>query len=223
MGLRANNVRRLGEQHFDVLVVGGGINGAVTRRPRGARAKVALVDKGDFAGFTSQQSSNLAWGGIKYMESYEFGLVRKLCVSRNHLHPLLPLDGAGDPLLRDARARASATGCGSSCSARLVLLAHRQLLHEAPAKALARDDRARGADRRARAVATAASSTPTPTCTTTTRASSSASCARARSRLRGGQLRRVARVAFRGTARGSPARATSSTGEASARSARGCS
>jgi glycerol-3-phosphate dehydrogenase len=46
---------------------------------------VALIDKGDFAGFTSQESSNLVWGGIKYMESYEFGLVRKLCLSRNKL------------------------------------------------------------------------------------------------------------------------------------------
>jgi len=50
---------------------------------RGAR--VALIDKTDFAGFTSQESSNLAWGGIKYMETFEFGLVRRLCLSRNHL------------------------------------------------------------------------------------------------------------------------------------------
>ncbi len=71
---------------FDVLVLGGGINGAVSAACLAARGvKVALVDKGDFAGFTSQQSSNLAWGGIKYLESYEFGLVRKLCLSRNHL------------------------------------------------------------------------------------------------------------------------------------------
>ena len=86
MGLRRNNVRRLGEQRFDVLVVGAGINGAVTAACLAARgARVALIDKGDFAGFTSQHSSNLAWGGIKYMESFEFGLVRELCVSRNHL------------------------------------------------------------------------------------------------------------------------------------------
>lgn len=71
---------------FDVLIVGAGINGAVTAASLAARgAKVALIDRGDFAGFTSQHSSNLAWGGIKYMESFEFGLVRKLCKSRNHL------------------------------------------------------------------------------------------------------------------------------------------
>jgi glycerol-3-phosphate dehydrogenase len=71
---------------FDVLIVGAGINGAVTAASLAARgARVALIDRGDFAGFTSQHSSNLAWGGIKYMESFEFGLVRKLCKSRNHL------------------------------------------------------------------------------------------------------------------------------------------
>src|SRR5262245_24725647 len=84
--LRAANIDKLGEGTFDVLVVGGGINGAVAAACLAARgARVALVDRGDFAGFTSQQSSNLAWGGIKYMESLELGLVRKLCRSRNHL------------------------------------------------------------------------------------------------------------------------------------------
>ena len=84
--LRNANVERLGGTVFDVLVVGGGINGAVSAACLAARgAKVALIDKGDFASFTSQESSNLAWGGIKYMESFEFGLVRKLCLSRNHL------------------------------------------------------------------------------------------------------------------------------------------
>ncbi len=84
--LRTANVARLGATVFDVLIVGGGINGAVSAASLAARgAKVALVDKGDFASFTSQQTSNLAWGGIKYMESLEFALVRKLCLSRNHL------------------------------------------------------------------------------------------------------------------------------------------
>ena len=84
--LRSANVGRLSEGTFDVLVVGGGINGAVSAACLAARgARVALIDKGDFASFTSQQSSNLAWGGIKYMETLEFALVRKLCMSRNHL------------------------------------------------------------------------------------------------------------------------------------------
>jgi glycerol-3-phosphate dehydrogenase len=69
-----------------VLVVGGGVNGAVSTAALASRgARVALIDRGDFAGFTSQQSSNLAWGGIKYMETFEFPLVRGLCRSRNEL------------------------------------------------------------------------------------------------------------------------------------------
>lgn len=86
MGLRTTNINRMKEGVHDVLVLGGGINGAVSAASASARgARVALVDKGDFSGFTSQSSSNLAWGGIKYLETYEFGLVRKLCMSRNHL------------------------------------------------------------------------------------------------------------------------------------------
>ncbi len=86
MQLRQNNLDKLDNRPFDVLIVGGGINGAVSAAALAAQgASVALIDKADFASFTSQESSNLAWGGIKYMETLEFGLVRKLCKSRNHL------------------------------------------------------------------------------------------------------------------------------------------
>ncbi|MCP4486916.1 MAG: FAD-dependent oxidoreductase [Gammaproteobacteria bacterium] len=86
MNLRKRNIKRLEYTEFDVLVVGGGINGAVSAAALTARGlRVALIDAHDFAGFTSQQSSNLVWGGIKYMESYEFGLVSRLCQSRNEL------------------------------------------------------------------------------------------------------------------------------------------
>jgi glycerol-3-phosphate dehydrogenase len=86
MNLRDNNIKRLADKTFDVLIIGAGINGAASAAALAARgAKVALVDKGDFAGFTSQNTSNLVWGGIKYMETFEFPLVRQLCMSRNHL------------------------------------------------------------------------------------------------------------------------------------------
>ncbi len=91
MNLRNNNIKRLSVEEHDVLVVGGGINGAVTAAALAARGEtVALIDAGDFAGFTSQQSSNLVWGGIKYMEGYEFGLVAGLCKSRNELLDSFP-------------------------------------------------------------------------------------------------------------------------------------
>lgn len=87
MNLRENNINKLGEDGvYDVLILGGGINGAVAAASLAAKGvKVALIDKGDFAAETSSNSSNLAWGGIKYLESYEFLLVNKLCKSRNHL------------------------------------------------------------------------------------------------------------------------------------------
>jgi glycerol-3-phosphate dehydrogenase len=46
---------------------------------------VALLERGDFGSSTSMESSNLVWGGIKYLETAELGLVRKLCRSRNRL------------------------------------------------------------------------------------------------------------------------------------------
>src|SRR5580658_7908262 len=91
MKLRETNLAKLAEETFDVCIVGGGINGAVSAASLAARGiRVALVDRGDFAGVTSQSSSNLAWGGIKYMESFEFGLVRKLCKARNRLSVAYP-------------------------------------------------------------------------------------------------------------------------------------
>lgn len=86
MTLRATSLERLQSTTFDVCIVGGGINGAVSAACLAAwGARVALIDRSDFGGLTSQQSSNLIWGGIKYLETYEFGLVRKLCASRNRL------------------------------------------------------------------------------------------------------------------------------------------
>ncbi len=88
MNLRTSNIQRLKRQAhvYDVLVIGGGINGAVSAASLSAKgASVALIDKGDFAGLTSSNSSNLAWGGIKYLESHEYFLVNNLCKSRNHL------------------------------------------------------------------------------------------------------------------------------------------
>ena len=91
VSLRATNLDKLDGGTFDVLVVGAGINGAVSAAALASRgARVALVDRGDFAGFTSQESSNLVWGGFKYLENYELPLVRKLSMSRNRLMRTYP-------------------------------------------------------------------------------------------------------------------------------------
>lgn len=91
MSLRTTLLKRLHGGSYDVLVVGGGINGAVSAAVLAGRgANVALVDRDDFGSFTSQTSSNLVWGGFKYLEGYEVFLVRKLCLSRNRLVKAYP-------------------------------------------------------------------------------------------------------------------------------------
>jgi glycerol-3-phosphate dehydrogenase len=91
MALREAHLRRMRGGTFDTLIIGGGINGAVTAASLAGRgASVALIDRGDFAHFTSQASSNLVWGGFKYLENYELYLVWKLCRSRNRLMDAYP-------------------------------------------------------------------------------------------------------------------------------------
>jgi glycerol-3-phosphate dehydrogenase len=86
MKLRQQNIKKLEASSFDVLIIGAGINGAVSAAALASRGvNVALIDARDFSGFTSQESSNLVWGGIKYMETFEFRLVNNLCKSRNEL------------------------------------------------------------------------------------------------------------------------------------------
>lgn len=76
----------LSDHPYDALIVGAGINGAVSAAALSARGlKVLIVDQADIASGTSQQSSNLVWGGIKYLQSYEFWLVFKLCLARARL------------------------------------------------------------------------------------------------------------------------------------------
>ncbi|MDA3007649.1 MAG: FAD-dependent oxidoreductase, partial [Actinomycetota bacterium] len=73
MAERSTTLRRLADETFDVLIIGGGINGAVSAASLAGRgARVAVVERDDFGSFTSQASSNLVWGGFKYLENYEF-------------------------------------------------------------------------------------------------------------------------------------------------------
>lgn len=91
MGLRETNLKKMSEREFDTLVVGGGINGAVSAAALAARGvSTALIDRGDWGGLTSQASSNLIWGGIKYLENFELSLVWDLCESRNRLMEAYP-------------------------------------------------------------------------------------------------------------------------------------
>ena len=73
-------------ESFDLLVVGGGINGAATARDAAIRgARVLLVEKDDLASHTSSASSKLVHGGLRYLEYYEFRLVREALKEREIL------------------------------------------------------------------------------------------------------------------------------------------
>ncbi|MBA5638447.1 glycerol-3-phosphate dehydrogenase [Duganella sp. LX20W] len=70
----------------DILVVGGGINGAgIARDATGRGLSVVLCEKDDLAAHTSSASTKLIHGGLRYLEFYEFGLVRKALLEREVL------------------------------------------------------------------------------------------------------------------------------------------
>ncbi|MAG05014.1 MAG: glycerol-3-phosphate dehydrogenase, partial [Sphingomonadaceae bacterium] len=61
---------------YDLLVIGGGINGAgIARDAAGRGLRVLLVEKDDLASHTSSASTKLVHGGLRYLENYEFRLV----------------------------------------------------------------------------------------------------------------------------------------------------
>ncbi len=75
----------------DLLVVGGGINGVgIARDAAGRGLSVTLVEQGDLASATSSWSSKLIHGGLRYLEQYEFGLVREALQEREVLLKLAP-------------------------------------------------------------------------------------------------------------------------------------
>src|SRR5881398_1736188 len=81
----------LARETLDLLVVGGGINGAGIARDAAMRGlRVGLVEKGDFASGTSSRSSKLIHGGFRYLEQYAFGLVAEACRERRILREIAP-------------------------------------------------------------------------------------------------------------------------------------
>jgi glycerol-3-phosphate dehydrogenase len=75
--------QQLPEKTYDLLIVGGGVNGAGVARDAAQRGlSVALLEKGDFGSGTSFRSSKLIHGGLRYLETYQFGLVRESTAER---------------------------------------------------------------------------------------------------------------------------------------------
>jgi len=80
---RAASMEQLGEQTFDVVIVGGGVVGAGAALDAVTRGlSVALVEARDLASGTSSRSSKLFHGGLRYLEMFEFGLVREALAER---------------------------------------------------------------------------------------------------------------------------------------------
>src|SRR6267142_5597188 len=95
---RATNLRRLADEPFDVLVVGGGITGAGVALDAATRGlRTALVERDDFASGTSSKSSKLVHGGLRYLQQREVRLVYEALYERQralenapHLVRILP-------------------------------------------------------------------------------------------------------------------------------------
>ena len=76
---------------YDLLIIGGGINGcAIAREAALNGLSVLLIEKDDLASHTSSASTKLIHGGLRYLESYEFGLVREALQERERLLKAAP-------------------------------------------------------------------------------------------------------------------------------------
>jgi glycerol-3-phosphate dehydrogenase len=85
------DLEALSHQNFDLVVMGGGINGAATAREAALRGlKVALVESQDFSSGTSSRSSKLIHGGLRYLEQFDFALVHEARTERRRLRELAP-------------------------------------------------------------------------------------------------------------------------------------
>ncbi len=88
---RQENVDRLAQEEFDLLVIGGGITGVAVARDAAMRGfRTALVEKDDFGSGTSSRSTRLIHGGIRYLEYGEFKLVFDACSERRVMRKVAP-------------------------------------------------------------------------------------------------------------------------------------
>ncbi len=88
---RHKHLQRMRSDVFDLVIIGGGINGAGVARDAALRGmSVALIETRDFAEGTSSRSSKLIHGGIRYLENMEFGLVFEALRERQALFDMAP-------------------------------------------------------------------------------------------------------------------------------------
>ena len=88
---RTQNLEQASEEHYDLIVIGGGITGSGIALDAASRGmKVLLLDKQDFAAGTSSRSTKLIHGGLRYLKQLKFGLVRQVGRERVILYQNAP-------------------------------------------------------------------------------------------------------------------------------------
>ena len=88
---RAKAIEAIAGEHFDVVVIGGGITGAGVALDASSRGySVALLERGDYAVGTSSRSSKMVHGGLRYLQNFDLGLVREALLERQLMVQLAP-------------------------------------------------------------------------------------------------------------------------------------
>jgi glycerol-3-phosphate dehydrogenase len=88
---RAAAIEAIAGQHFEVVVIGGGITGAGVALDAASRGySVALLERGDYAIGTSSRSSKMVHGGLRYLQNFDLGLVREALLERQLMVQLAP-------------------------------------------------------------------------------------------------------------------------------------
>jgi glycerol-3-phosphate dehydrogenase len=88
---RARAIEEIAGQHFEVVVIGGGITGAGVALDAASRGySVALLERGDYAIGTSSRSSKMVHGGLRYLQNFDLGLVREALLERQLMVQLAP-------------------------------------------------------------------------------------------------------------------------------------
>jgi glycerol-3-phosphate dehydrogenase len=88
---RSNIIQNLENDHFDLIIIGGGITGAGIALDAASRGlKVALIEKSDFASGTSSKSTKLIHGGLRYLKQFHIKMVADVGRERRIVHKLAP-------------------------------------------------------------------------------------------------------------------------------------
>ena len=88
---REEQLQKTKTTRFDLIIIGGGVTGAGIALDASSRGlNVCLIEKNDFASGTSNKSTKLIHGGLRYLKQFEIGLVRESGSERAIVHKLAP-------------------------------------------------------------------------------------------------------------------------------------